>query len=68
MTRRPRRDPVIVEIKPLFVYELQRDLAGKGVQMPRCPDRAAGESLRPVAVEVCPPVDSPRATRRSRRR
>jgi hypothetical protein len=49
---RPQRrsDPTIVEISPLFVFELARDLRGREVLVPRIPE--PGEHVEPVAVAV----------------
>lgn len=54
MIRHPRRrpDPVIVEIEPLFVIELARDLRGREVVVPRIP--ADGGHVPPVALIVRP--------------
>lgn len=49
-TRPARRDPVIVEIEPLFVLETAQALRGRGVPAVRIPD--PGEQLPAEAVEV----------------
>jgi hypothetical protein len=41
---------VVVEIEPLFVLELARDLRGREVLVPRIPD--LDEDVAPVAVAV----------------
>lgn len=50
--RRPRREPMIIEIEQLLVVELARDLHGRAVVVVRIPDE--DEDVEPELVEVQP--------------